>query len=319
LTVTTDEPQRMTLRLRRPHWIAGPISVTVNGDEVDAKANDAGYVELERRWQSGDEVQVHLPMGLRTEAMPDNPRRIAIFYGPTLLAANLGPVDDPQADHPDYVPRLVTDDRPVDEWVVARSLPELKFRTDGVGRPRDVDLEPFFALHDRRYTVYLDVFTQQEWEAHEAEIRAAQQRAAELAARTIDELRIGEMQSERDHQVTGERTTAGDALGRKWRHATDGGWFEFQLQVDPEHPNELRLTYWGSETGNRVFDVLVDGEKIDTQRLHQNQPGEFFDVSYPLPAELTAGNERVTVRLDAHEGAMAGGLFGARMLRAPRE
>ena len=35
-------------------------------------------------------------MSLRTESMPDNPRRIAVFYGPMLLAASLGPVDDPE-------------------------------------------------------------------------------------------------------------------------------------------------------------------------------------------------------------------------------
>jgi uncharacterized protein len=59
----------------------------------------------------------------------------------------------------------------------------------------------------------------------------------------------------------------------------------------------------------------VEGERIATQRLQANQPGRFVDVTYPIPAGITEGRERVTVRFQAHPGAMAGGLFGARMLR----
>jgi hypothetical protein len=77
----------------------------------------------------------------------------------------------------------------------------------------------------------------------------------------------------------------------------------------------LQLTYWGGEIDNRVFDILVDGQKVATQRLKQNQPGRFFDIVHPLPADLTRGKDKVTVRLQAHPGAWAGGLFGAKMLR----
>jgi hypothetical protein len=82
-----------------------------------------------------------------------------------------------------------------------------------------VELVPFFRLHDRRYTVYLDVFTRDEWEWREADVRAELERQRLLAARTVDELRIGEMQPERDHELRGEKTSAGEAFGRKWRHA----------------------------------------------------------------------------------------------------
>jgi hypothetical protein len=127
-------------------------------------------------------------------------------------------------------------------------------------------------------------------------------------------LRIGEMQPERDHGVEGDKTGAGEAFGRKWRHATDGGWFAFNLKVAPDRSNDLVLTYWGGEAGQRTFDVLVNGTKVGTQTLNQNQPGNFFDVVYPLEQSLTAGKESVTVRLQARPGNWAGGLFGARML-----
>ncbi|NMC21761.1 MAG: glycosyl hydrolase, partial [Thermogutta sp.] len=324
VTMDCRQPREFTLRLRHPHWARQGISARVRGagaDEPETYERDGdaapGYLEITRRWQSGDRVEIRFPMSLRTESMPDNPDRIGIFYGPTLLAADLGPVNNPEADKPGFVPVLVTDRRPVSEWVKPVASSELTFRTEGVGRPRDVALTPFFSLHDRRYTVYLDLFTEEDWAKRQAEIRAEEQREAELAARTVDVLRIGEMQPERDHNLQGERTGAGEALGRKWRHATDGGWFSFQMRVDPDQPMELVCTYWGSDGGgHREFEILVDGVSIAAQKLENNAPNRFFDAVYPIPAELTRGKSQVTIRFQARPGKWAGGVFGVRTMRA---
>jgi len=76
----------------------------------------------------------------------------------------------------------------------------------------------------------------------------------------------------------------------------------------------LRCTYWGDD-GGRVFDLLVDGRTVATQRLERNKPGEFFDVDTAVPADLTKGKEKVTVRFQAHAGSTAGGVFGCVMLK----
>jgi hypothetical protein len=123
------------------------------------------------------------------------------------------------------------------------------------------------------------------------------------------------MQPERDHNVQSEKSSTGEGLGRKFRHAPDGGWFSFDLKILKDVPQDLILTYWGGETGNRVFDVLVNGQKITTQSLLNNKPGVFFDVTQPLPTDLLRGREKITVRLQAHPGNIAGGLFGARLVR----
>jgi len=171
LRISCREPQSFILRLRRPHWAQDGFSVSVNGEPHAAELTSSGYARIQRTWKPGDRVDVRFPMTLRTESMPDNPKRIAVFYGPTLLAANLGTVDDPAADRSDYVPMLLTEERPVAEWIKITDLASLQFRTHGVGKPRDVDLVPFHRLHDRRYTVYLDVFTQTDWEARHSHDR----------------------------------------------------------------------------------------------------------------------------------------------------
>jgi uncharacterized protein len=313
--IQTEEPQQFTLRLRHPHWALDGLRVSINGEEIQTNSSPSGYLEIRRNWKSGDRVELKYPMSLRSESMPDNPKRIGVFYGPTLLAGDLGPAIDPAASMADYVPSLVTDGRPPADWVKAVSLADLRFRTDGVGKPRDVDLVPFFAIHDRRQTVFFDVFTATEWAAREAEILAARQREAELAARTVDLLRIGEQQPEKDHNLQGEKTRTGEGQGRKWRDAVDGGWFSFELAVAPGQPNDLQCTYWGGESDERVFDILVDGTVIATQTLHQDKPGEFFDVVHAIPQDLTRGKNKVTIRFQAHPGKLAGGLFGVRIIR----
>lgn len=148
-----------------------------------------------------------------------------------------------------------------------------------------------------------------------AALQAEAARQAALDARTVDEYRPGEQQSEVDHGQKGEKTISGDWQGRKFRHAEDGGWFSFNVKVTPDQPVELVCAYWGGESGNRTFDVLVDGKVIATQTLNQDEPGEFFNKTYAIPEELTRGKQTVEVRFQAHPGNFAGGLYGAKILR----
>jgi hypothetical protein len=76
----------------------------------------------------------------------------------------------------------------------------------------------------------------------------------------------------------------------------------------------LNVTYWGSDNGARVFDILVNGQIIATQSLTNNLPGQFFDVQYPIPVNLTSNQSQVTVRFQGHPGNTAGGIFGLQML-----
>ena len=320
LVIKSSKPQNLTLKIRVPFWskqnFEARVSSSSNADHSVYKNPDPdGFISITRTWKDGDEVFVKFPMSIRTESMPDNPKRIAIFYGPTLLAADLGPENDPAASQPDFVPVLVTDDRPAESWIVMdEKLSTIK--TVGVGRPRDVQLKPFFNLHNRRYTVFFDIYTQSEWEKRQEEIRQQREREQKLALRTVDLLRIGEMQPERDHNLKGENTFAGEAMGRKWRHAVNGGWFSCDMKVLSNTSNVLVCTYWGSDAGNRVFDILADDTLIATQRLQNNKPGQFFDVEYLIPPEITKDKEKITIKFKAHQGAIAGGVYSVRILKS---
>jgi len=152
---------------------------------------------------------------------------------------------------------------------------------------------------------------------HERILAEQEARRARLA-RTVDEVQIGAAASERAHAMEGENTQAAIHQGRTWRHATDGGWFSYTLAVLPDAPVTLSCTYWGSDTGPRTFDILIDGQKIATQTLNRNKPDQFFEVENPLPPELTRGKKQVTVKFQAHPGNFAGGVFGCAIVKQER-
>src|SRR5512143_1970722 len=91
LKLTLASPKTFTLALRRPSWAGEGYSIQVNGGTVRDLPPPGAYAELKRRWRNQDTVQVRLPKALRSEPLPDNPRRVALMWGPLVLAGDLGP------------------------------------------------------------------------------------------------------------------------------------------------------------------------------------------------------------------------------------
>ncbi|KAK0338936.1 hypothetical protein LTR94_036557, partial [Friedmanniomyces endolithicus] len=100
-------------------------------------------------------------------------------------------------------------------------------------------------------------------------------------------MHLGEMRPERDHGLEAKLSYTTTYRGRHGRDARTDGHFQFRMKVKPG-PLILQATYWGEER-NRLFDILVDGQKIATQKLDADRPGEFFDVTYAIPEALTRG------------------------------
>jgi hypothetical protein len=182
-----------------------------------------------------------------------------------------------------------------------------------VGQPYDVTLVPYHRLFGQRYSVYWRIV--REGSPKHRQLLAEQAARRARRARTVDAVEIGMRPSEREHDLKGENMASGFHRGRNWRHASQGGWISYTLKVLPDVPMILSCTYWGSDTGPRTFEVLVDDRKLAIQTLDRDQPDEFFTVEYPIPADLTRGKERVTVKFQAHPNHTAGGVFGCEMLK----
>ena len=312
-TIRVRTPVNFALRVRHPGWAKPALAITVNGKSQTILNQPGGFIDLKRTWKTGDRVELTIPMSLRLEPMPDNPRRVAILYGPTVLAGDLGAED--QGSGVNLTPAFVTGERQLVEWIKPIAEGPLTFRTVNAGRPGDIKFYPFYRMHNKRYGVYWDLLSEHEWTAREDNYKEELERLKKLEAITIDFVQPGAIERERDHNLQGERMDTGEHSGRKWRHARDGGWFSLDLKVPADQPVSLVCSYWGSETGPRTFDILVDGNKIATQSLQNDKPGKFFDVTYTIPEEFTRGKSKIAVRFKPHAGNTAGGLYGLRMIR----
>src|SRR5262249_14581077 len=145
----------------------------------------------------------------------------------------------------------------------------------GVGKPFDVTLIPFYKVYDQYYSIYWDYFTNNDWNQRLAEYESEKKRQKEIDVRTIDMFRIGEMQPERDHNLkASENSYVSDAIGINGREARAGGFFCFEMKVDPSIQNDLLLTYIGDDK-DRKFDILVDGSKIITEELKGGKTSRF--------------------------------------------
>jgi hypothetical protein len=277
------------------------------------------FVELKRTWKTGDQITLTLPKTLRLEPLPDNPQRVAFLWGPLVLAGDLGAEETRRGrggrGNPfEDVPVFVSAERPVADWIKPVPGKPGSFRTDGVGKDRDVDFVPFYRLHRRTYGIYWDLFTPAEWNQRSAEIAAEREKQRKLEAATVGFVQPGEMQAERDANMQGEGTSPERLMGQPGRRGTK--WFSFDLPVDPAHPMALMITYNHDEWQERAFEILVDGRRIAEQVIERRGPLRFFNKEYPVPAELVKGREKVTVRFQAAQDKEIGAVYGLRMIRA---
>jgi len=159
-----------TLLIRRPHWCDG-MRVTVNGRAVTAGVTPAGYVPIRREWRTRDVVDVHLPMTIRVVTLPGAAEYVAFAYGPIVLAGKMGTAgitpreqiivnertSGNMLNSSIDVPSLIGDARALARGVRPMRGESLTFETVGLGRPRDVQLVPFFRLVHERYNLYWKV------------------------------------------------------------------------------------------------------------------------------------------------------------------
>jgi DUF1680 family protein len=291
VTLTVVEPgKNRDLAIRLPGWAKAP-TIAINDTRV-AIERRYGYALLRRRWRAGDRINLTLPIALTAEPTPDDPNIVAYTHGPVVLAADLGPADQPFDQLP---PTLVAADagaalKPIDAAAHRFRMAEAK--------PAPATLVPFFAQYDRRTAVYFPTFTADRWAKEEAAFVAEQRAKAALAKRTVDVIQLGEQQPEQDHDFASNQSDLLSWGGRAGRQAWwgVGNYLEFDLAVRPG-PMVLRALYWGEET-NKDFIILVDGEQIAEERRAESPVKEFVAKDYPIPPALTAGKSKVRVRFE---------------------
>jgi DUF1680 family protein len=321
LKVTAKSPKKFTLALRRPYWAGAGFSVKVNGQLLQDVPKPDTYVEINRTWKSGDTVELVLPKTLRKEPLADNPNRFAVMWGPLALAGDLGKelAEGPEGALPPTAPPapvLVASEQSPENWLKPISDKPGAFRTVGVGLKTNIDFVPFYELPRRRYAIYWDMFTPQEWQQKSEAYRVEQEKKTKLDAATVAFAQPGQMQTERDFNEQGEDSSPVQMEGHFGRQGNK--WFSFDLPVDASHPMVLAVTYSNDGHRKSTFDILVDGQKLGSQTSPGRSPEQevvFSDVEYAIPAELLKDKKKVSVRFQAADGNAISGVYGIRTIR----
>jgi hypothetical protein len=313
LTFTAAKPVAFPIRIRNPYWSQQEIEVTINGKAQSVQTDANGYFTLTRTWKTGDVIVFKPGLHLYTRAMPDNPNRVAVLYGPLVLA---GVFDNKEPDPVTGIPVLVSMDTDPAKWLKMDDSQPLVFHSVNTGQPQEVTLIPFNQVQKEFYSVYWDLFTPQKWAEQQKLYEAERQRRHEIEVKTVDLLRLGEMQPERDHDFAGDKVNTGEEHTKKYRVAYPGGYFSFSLKVDPAAANSLLCTYWGMDNRGRTFDILVNEVKIATEDLNKYKASRFYEIVYPIPADLTKGKDKVTITFKPAAQNMVGPVYGeVRMMR----
>jgi DUF1680 family protein len=301
ITINTKNVVAMPLHIRKPAW-ATSYELKINGQLQKIDVDKAGYLTVNRKWKTNDVVTLTVPIEIYSVSMPDNSQRQAFFNGPILLAGDLGSNEpDPMKGIPVFVTESTANPK---SWLGT------------VASKNNVNFVPFYSIADDYYSVYWDVFTPQEWQEKQLVYESRKKLEHEMEQGTTDILRIGEMQPERDHELTGDKTEVGESHTHKYRVADAGGYFQFTMKLTPGFSYVLVSTYWGMDNRGRQFDVLVDGEKVASEDLNKYKESRFYDINYRIPTSITNGKEKIVIRFQAKDQRNSvGPVYGVRLMK----
>lgn len=166
ITIQTERLNRIPLHIRVPYWATRDVAILVNGKPEPIPVSIENYVKIDRQWNTGDRVEVRLPMHLHSAPLPDDPTLQAGMFGPMVLASRLGSegltqkmtygnnVPEPSAPAPP-MPRVVAKNNGIESWISKKQGDELAFET--IGQPETMVVIPLYQLFNERYSVYWKV------------------------------------------------------------------------------------------------------------------------------------------------------------------
>lgn len=332
LLIEAAKTSDFTLKIRYPVWVLhNNLKISVNGQPIEVVVTQGSYVAIKRIWKKGDKIVVTLPMRTTTEQMPDGSDYIAVLHGPIVLAAQTDTTnlkglfaDDSRMGHvasgKQYPLQdmlvFVSSSTDIDSLINVVPNKSLTFTASGLIYPekyKNLELIPFFRLHDSRYVIYWQTVTpgklkeiQQKMAEHEAEKQ-------KLAASTIDVVFAGEQQPESDHFIESEKSNTGVNKDRHWRNAS--GWFSYNVNDPDNKARKLRVTYYGNDK-DRNFDIYINETLLKRVNLNDSEGDKFFDVVYKLPEDVVnvSGN-KLKVKFVALAGSQTAGIYYVRLLK----
>jgi hypothetical protein len=341
LLLDCQKPVAMTLHVRRPWWATQSFEIRVNGQRQEVAAPPGAYVSVERTWQSGDRMDVFMPMSFRMEGFQDERRRGAVMYGPLVMAAVTGygnPFSAIGAKDEEALASL----KPVEgKRLEFTGSPEI-FRTSPLKvADQTVVFRPLYQIFETPSAIYWEVMDPAILRNEMALLDRELQRLKDLEPRTVDWVlcypgneiftfqsqllaqpgwlpRPAQQVTERAHGVKNKENSrkhypwrlAEMFLGYKgeFRLLEPGTWCSYRMKVRPGRGQTLEVIVWKTRfnaentlLNQGVLEVVVEGQMLGTCEPASFPGGQFTKVCFSLPPERIGAKREVEVLLRVPE------------------
>lgn len=161
-----DRKRVAYLRIRNPDWCR-EISVIRNGGKAVVRHRAGSYFDA-HEVRGGDVFEIHLPMTVRFETLPNAPDHAALMFGPIALAGRFGTlglspgsqliVNERESGNmlnaPVSVPTWPSTFSELAAALKRDAVPGLSFTASGFEGADSVSFAPWFRLAHERYNLY---------------------------------------------------------------------------------------------------------------------------------------------------------------------
>ncbi|MEJ5091540.1 glycosyl hydrolase [Sphingobacterium faecium] len=277
-----------TLHIRKPIWLSEAPTIRINGQIYQIKKEERDMLSIARKWKKGDRVDIQLPMDIRTEQLPDRSNYYSLLYGPIVLAARIATetlpdlqADDSRMGHVAKGKQIPSSDLPIltSEPSAIRQLVKpiaskpLHFSLSGLRLGKDninMELEPFYQVHDSRYIIYWPQATEKQLTEIQKKMERDELESLQLNALTMDKVVSGEQQPESDHFIQQQNSVAGVFDDTRWREAD--GWFSYIMKKERNTPADVYIKYL-DEQEPRATEVWVNEVSVGKLSTASSTPG----------------------------------------------
>ena len=334
ITITKGKGQ-FPMLIRYPGWVKpGEFSVKVNGKPVTLYSGPSSYIAIDRKWKTGDVVDISFPMHNSIQYLTNVPQYVAIMHGPILLGMKTGTED---------MAHLIADDSRFGQYASGKKLPVneapilINNNIDDIakqlkpvsGKPLHFtlstkmenaingELQPFFEIHDSRYMMYWLALSEESYKGYLDGLAKAEQERQKLEEQTVDKVQPGEQQPETDHQMLTDQSYTGNSNDVFFRDARDGHFFSYLMKTDGRTDLSLRLKYWGvGEWKSHEFDIFIDDVLVKSvNNTGKYRISEFKYETYEIPADLLKGKKQVRVKFVAKPRKQIGEIYEVRLIK----
>jgi DUF1680 family protein len=147
LKLELNQPAEFALKFRVPGWSPG-LFIKVNGLPQDTPATPGSWAVLSRRWQTGDQVEIRIPLLFRKQAVDvQHPNRVAVLRGPAVLVEDLAASSMP----------IIPNDEDLQSWLTPADSPGVfRMASSNKSTPSGVFASYYSIGESQPYRMYFD-------------------------------------------------------------------------------------------------------------------------------------------------------------------